>query len=519
MREKEVVIIAPNTPGSYKFGEKQRENLALGCLGASLSQHGISNSLIDARFDNLSPEEVADEIVRLSPSVVGLSFMEQEPAIWSQPLVKRIREGTSGTHVVAGSYFPTLDPDKCRDVLPQIDSIAQGEGEETIVELVLRISNGDDWKSTRGLIVNDNGILVPNPRRNLIANLDDLPEPTRYADARRLSKVSLEGSRGCFSKCTFCSINPHLNPEKSTWRGKSPQRIVAEMSHLRDIYPDIDQFRFVDADFIGLGKYDERLAEIAKGLIESGFSTSNAKIFIETQSRNVVSIPPQVWDLLHQAGLYQVFLGVETGSEKVKRCIAKSSSLEDDRKAIDYLKQFGINVAYGFIMLNPWTNMEDVLNNVKVLGSLGNAGLDKYFSELILTPGTRAFETISKENGIYIEKVEGVDHYLYPLPDSLENIRRVGHYMLEHPEYRTFLTDIASFYTFLGELSIQGDNPSLADLRTQLDQLNLDIFLKIANISQDSAGVLDNDTISSLLGQLMEKYKPRLSILRNSVNS
>ena len=72
-----------------------------------------------------------------------------------------------------------------------------------------------------------------------------------------------------------------------------------------------DQFRFVDADFIGLGKYDERLAEIAKGLIESGFSTSNAKIFIETQSRNVVSIPPQVWDLLHQAGLYQVFLGVK----------------------------------------------------------------------------------------------------------------------------------------------------------------------------------------------------------------
>jgi len=290
------------------------------------------------------------------------------------------------------------------------------------------------------------------------------------------------------------------------------------LTHLRGTYPDIDQFRFVDADFIGLGRYDERLSAIAKGLIESGFSSSNAKIFIETQSKNVVDIPPQIWNLLHQAGLYQVFLGVETGSEKVKRCIVKPSSLEDDRKAIDYLKQFGINVAYGFIMLNPWSNMEDILNNVKVLGTLGNAGLDKYFSELILTPGTRAFETVSRENGIYIEKVEGVDHYLYPLPDSLESIRKVGHYMLEHPEYRTFLTGIASFYTELGELSIQGENIYTTSTRAQLDQLNLDVFLEIASVAQEATGVLEDYTIANLLDRLLEKYKPRLYSLRSMAN-
>ena len=77
MKEAQVVLIAPNTLGSYKFSGKKRENLALGCLGAYLQQNNVTSELIDARFDNLTQEQVVEEVVRLHPILVGLTFMEK----------------------------------------------------------------------------------------------------------------------------------------------------------------------------------------------------------------------------------------------------------------------------------------------------------------------------------------------------------------------------------------------------------------------------------------------------------
>ena len=45
--------------------------------------------------------------------------------------------------------------------------------------------------------------------------------------------------------------------------------------------------------------------------------------------------------------------------------------------------------------------MDNILENVEMLRLLGDAGLDKYFSEMILTPGTRAYEMVNSENKIY----------------------------------------------------------------------------------------------------------------------
>lgn len=513
MKETDVILITPNTLGSYKFSGKQRETLALSCLGAYLSQNNISNQLIDARFDNLTSDQVAKDVIKLKPRLVGITLMEQEPVIWSKALVKQIKEELPKTHITTGSYFPTLNSQKCLDMLPEIDSIIQGEGEETLLELTLQVKNKNDWKSTDGIAFKNDSELMKNPRRKLISNLNTLPEPIRYADGKKMSKVSLEGSRGCFSSCTFCSINPHLNPGKSSWRGKEPERIVKELVNLRHIYPNINQFRFADADFIGLGKYSERLSKIGRELIKNGFSSANSKIFIETQSKNALSISPNVWKLLQQAGLYQVFIGVENGDEKIKKCLGKRSSVEDDMKAIDYLKSFGFNVTYGFIMINPWSDMKNVLGNAGLLKSLGNAGLDKYFSELILNPGTRAFETVSKENGIYIEKVENVDRYLYPLPNPIESLRQVNNYMLEHPKYKSFLESITSLYSQIDEGLLNRKNEKLLGLRNDLDQMNLEIFLKITDAIQQHNEVISTNQLEILLSNVIETYRQKVSFL------
>lgn len=516
---KEVVLVSPNTLGSYKFSGKPRENLALSCLGGYLTQKGVNNELVDARLDSMTVDEVASEVKKIKPAVVGLTFMWQDPAIWSKNLVDTIKEESPSTHVVAGGYFPTLDPKKCFEILPKLDSIVQGEGEETLLELVLKVKNKEDWFSTKGVVYKDSSSpqLRLNPRRSLIKNIDTLPEPIRYANGDRVSKIALEGSRGCFSHCTFCSINPHLNPEKSTWRGKSPQKIVTELVNLRTRYPNVDQFRFVDADFIGLGKDYKRLEILGQELIKAGFSSNNSKIFVETQSVNALTIPPNVWELLHKAGLYQVFVGVETGSKREKKYLAKTSTFEDDIKAIGYLKSFGFNVTYGFIMINPWSNLEDIHENIKALGLLGNAGLDKYFSELVLSPGTRAFDLVNQENNIYIEKVEGVDYYSYPLPEPIENIRRIGRFMLESREYRPFLERTAKIYGGIDKTMMNQPSKNFRNMRKELDQINLSIFMEIMNKISSQANLFEQSKIESLLRGIISNYWERVSSIEQRV--
>lgn len=514
----DVVLVAPNSLGSYRFREKNRENLALGTLGAYLVINKISVELIDARLDHLNQKQVLVKLRRLQPLIVGLTLMGDEAVVWSGKLTKELKKIMPKVHIVAGSYFSTLDPQKAFKLLPGLDSIVQGEGEETLLELTLRVKKRQNWFSVKGVTYLQNGVTIINPRRELIANLDLLPNPIRYARENEISKVSLEGSRGCFARCTFCSIAPHLDPQCSFWRGKNPQRIVEELIELRNQYPKINKYRFVDADFIGspCTKNIKRVEEFADMAFAAGFSQKNTKIFFETQSKNVIKVPLKVWRKLKRAGVCHIFVGVESGSEKIKRYMRKPSSLETDMEAINILRKLGFSINYGFIMLTPCSTMDDVFKNLEVLKTLGHASLDKYFSELILTPGTESFEMAKKEGKIYIEKHQEADRYSYVLPNSLENIRRIGRFLGENRLYRPFLEKINSMYDQVDSLFWEGEFKLAKKLIGQLDKINLKIFVKILKIVQKNQEVFKKQKIKKLLSNIIPNFKSQLLKLENN---
>lgn len=517
VKTKDVVLVAPNTLGSYKFKGKNRENLALGVLSAYLSKEKISSKIIDARLEHLSAPQVLNELIRLQPKIVGLTLMGQESALWSKDLTELLRQAIPQVHIVAGSYFPTLETRKCFTLIPKLNSIIQGEGEETLVELFLKIKNQSSWYNIQGLAFRRGKNFVVNPRRQLIKDLDNLPFPIRYAAAEKISKVSLEGSRGCFARCTFCSVGPHTDPIWSMWRGKSPSRIVEELIELRKIYPDIDQFRFVDDDFIGSGSNFDRIEQLVDDLSDAGFSLNNTKLFFETQSKNVVSIPKEVWKKFHKVGLYQVFMGIETASDRIKEKMLKPSDTNTDFKAFRLLKESGINTAYSIIMLTPWSDMNDVLKNVEMLRYLGDAGLDKYFSEMILTPGTKAYEMVDNENKIYLEEFEGLGYYSYPLPNSLESLRRVGRFMLKTTRLQSFLEEITSIYTQISALRLRGQPELAKRLRQKLDQVNLDIFMKVVKSVGMNQLILSDSQIENLCLKMIPSFESKLSSIQNQL--
>lgn len=518
MKKIDVVLVAPNSLGSYRFRGKNRENLALGTLGAYLVKNKIPVELVDARLDHLNQKRALVKLKKFQPLVVGLTLMGDEAAVWSRKLTKELKKTMPDVHIVAGSYFPTLDPQKTFKLLPGLDSIVQGEGEETLLELTLKIKKKQNWFDIKGLAYLRNGAIIINPRRKLIAHLDLLPNPIRYAKESKISKISLEGSRGCFARCTFCSIVPHLDPQRSFWRGKSPQRIVEELIELRNQYPKINKYRFVDADFIGspCTKNIKRVEEFADMVFAAGFSQKNTKFSFETQSKNVVRTPLKVWKKVKRAGLCHIFIGIESGSEKIKRYMRKPSSLEEDIKAINILRELGFSINYGFIMLTPYSTMDDILKNIRILRTLGHAPLDRYFSELILTPGTKSFEMAKEKREIYIERCQGADRYSYVLPNPLENIKRIGRFMEEDGLYRSFLEKVNSLYDRADSLFWEGEIKLAKKLIGQLDKINFEIFMKILKIVQKDQEVFKKQKIKKLFSNIIPNFKSQLLKLENN---
>ena len=137
-----------------------------------------------------------------------------------------------------------------------IDAIVRGEGERTFGELLDTLAGGGEVSDVAGLALPDGGGgMRYTARRELIANLDDLPFPAydllpmeRYGAARYLFSpggVTMHHSRGCVDGCAYCACwlqmarrdgEPPGETLRPRWRTRSVGPVVDEMETLRRRY-------------------------------------------------------------------------------------------------------------------------------------------------------------------------------------------------------------------------------------------------------------------------------------------
>lgn len=421
---KSAVFVSPNNLGSYRSGQIVDENLALGMLSASIIRAGGRAKMIDARMFNLNSKTVASEIIRAKPKVLGITIISAESIKWVRELTATVKE-KSQIHICLGGYFPSLQPQKALEIVPAADSVVIGEGEITVVELVDKISNGRSLDGVAGTVSRaNNGKIIFNPRRRLISNLDELPFPNRYANEKTTENL-IEASRGCFGRCTFCAIKPHFSAEASlAWRGKSPERIISELKILLKLNPNNKRVRFVDPNFLGSSSpfHKKRAIRIAQ-LIKN--SLPQVELYAETRVIDILNNEALI--VLKEAGLKELYIGVESGSQKVLNCMRKGVSPSQIEKALKILEDLGINYQYGFMMITPWTEQEDIDINLEFLKRLGFIQFDKFFHEMDLIPGTESVEQ-GKEVGKLKEK-GATGYYTYDCPSLVEKVRSLGVYL------------------------------------------------------------------------------------------
>lgn len=248
-------------------------------------------------------------------------------------------------------------------ILAFIDAFMLGEADITFPELVERVLAGGDWRSVPGVVFrNDAGALVFNPLPPKIDDLDTVPFMARDIlseyQKRYAANVpaSILTSRGCHYRCTFCSVVKYealQSGDHHRWR--SNENIIAEMRHLRDTF-GVTHFNFEDDNVLVKNKRGiERLHALCDMIIRElpGITFS---IFCRADA-----VSESLFSHLKQAGLSNVYVGIESMYDGDLEFFHKGLTLETNERALTTLRALGysadvdasLRIMLGFITWHP----------------------------------------------------------------------------------------------------------------------------------------------------------------------
>lgn len=239
--------------------------------------------------------------------------------------------------------------------------VVVGEGEETLTELLPALAQRGPHQlhDVAGTIFRDErGALVHGPPRAQIRNLDSLPWPNReaidiqrYVDVWRehhgMGSVNLITARGCPYKCNWCS---HATFGHSH-RRRDPIDCAAEVEHLVERYAP-DQVWYADDVFTISHRWlDQYAAEMSR---------RNLRIPFETISRADRMQKDEVLATLAQLGCYRIWIGSESGSQRILDAMQRGVTTEQVQWATKAAQRHGIEVGMFLMWGYDGETVEDI---------------------------------------------------------------------------------------------------------------------------------------------------------------
>jgi len=355
---------------------------------ASMLRQNHEVKIIDSIILNYTLRDIEKELQTFNPDVVGIASVT--PSIYEAykvaKIAKKVREDCI---VVFGGPHATFMSRQTLEECKYIDIIVKGEGEETIKELIESIEKGAPLNKVRGITFREKNEIIDSEPRPFIKNIDDIPFPSRDLLPMHLYKfngvkyTTMLTSRGCPFKCSFCSSSRLFG---GYWRGRSPENVLEEMKIIYEEY-NIKNIEFIDDTFT---LDQERAEKICDGIIKQGWDISwGASSRVDTLSKKLV-------EKMKKAGCWILFLGIESGSQKILDAIGKRITIEQAKEAVKIIKDAGIQVLGSFIIGFIQDTKETIKETIKFAKSLN---LDyAEFSILTPYPGTPIYEYVEKNN-------------------------------------------------------------------------------------------------------------------------
>jgi anaerobic magnesium-protoporphyrin IX monomethyl ester cyclase len=345
-------------------GFQDQDNLGLRYLASSLRAAGH-----EIRIETFGPDAapLVDVARAWPPDVIGFSLIFQFMAPEFGQVIGELRRAGIDAHMTIGGHYASFAPETLLELIPELDSVVRFEGEATIVEIASAVAGGGPWRELGGIAWRDaDGVHVNSPREDTL-DLDALPWPERGdIDYHRqvLPTASVLASRGCPYKCSFCSIITFYEANGTRGRRRRDPILVAdELEHLvRD--RGVRLVLFQDDDFLAGGRSAREWAVTLAGeLVARGLSEQmRFKLSCRSDEVREETLVPLI-----EAGLTHVYLGVEAGDPESLKTLNKLITPDVHVRAGETLRRLDLTFDFGFMLLEPWSTLESVRNNLLFL--------------------------------------------------------------------------------------------------------------------------------------------------------
>ncbi len=224
------------------------------------------------------------------------------------------------------------------------DFIILGEGELTLKELIHELDHSNtNYETIMGIAFLRDGEATKTLKRPVLRQLDELPDPAwDLVDLKPYKQMwqhhgyfslNMATTRGCPYKCNWCAKPIYGN----RYNSRSPKRVADEIKMLVEQY-GAEHFWMAD-DIFGLKPgWVQQFRDELKSL--------NLKINYKIQSRADLLLKEDSIDALVESGLEEVWIGAESGSQKILDAMDKGTTIEQIYEATKLLKRKGVRVAF-----------------------------------------------------------------------------------------------------------------------------------------------------------------------------
>jgi radical SAM superfamily enzyme YgiQ (UPF0313 family) len=340
-----IVLLHPRTvrPKNRRF--------PLAILSIAAVLEGVEDYVIvDGNLDP-APERTLERILHEhSVELLAVSVMPGPQMVAAIELSRYVRTTAPRIPIVWGGYFPSLYPQAALNA-NYVDFAIQGQGEETIVELLAALRASRDFSIIRGLAYKDAfGLTVQTARRPLRSPGDfPLLPYHRLGPVEKYLLPTFLGRRtavhhasiGCPFRCQFCGVVPVFDGRQKV---ESAQRTTETLARLQRDY-GIDAVQFYDNNFFLNESHTRDLAERLMPL--------KLKWWSEGRIDAVLRYSDDTLDALRRAGSAMIFFGAESGSDAALAAMNKQLTSDQTLALAERIGKFGIIPEFSFVVGNP----------------------------------------------------------------------------------------------------------------------------------------------------------------------
>ena len=407
-----VLLVAPNFIEKWnKLELACKENLSINALAAYLLGRGYNVVTINAQFENWDNERVLEEVKDVEFDFIGVSCSPQKLYLSSKDFIKKARKRYPTSCITIGGVFPSLSYEDILNDLPEVDFVSTGEG-ELALELICHYLQCkiDNLMQIPGLAYRSNGKININPSKR-IENLDSLPFPIR--DVRTFSNVkgvyaNVIAGRGCYGNCSFCSIHSAYEYRQRICR--SPKNVVDEIEDLIQKY-GVEFIQFHDDIFYDYTpKSQQWLKEFIQEVKERSLDF-RFRIYLRPNDVRKKELLE-----LKEIGLDTVFIGIESGVQRILNEMRKGITVAQAEEAMKILREVDIEVCMGFITIVPTMTFEELKKNYAFLYRIGSDNDANFHNRLNIYNGCY-YENNLRDYNLLIKKTNFWDIHTYHFLD------------------------------------------------------------------------------------------------------